>query len=133
MLGTPALLLHLPNSIYIIFVTSMPTRLHPHGSLTPSRGYTATSCSSCCPQGIMRYQLHQGIFAQGFFWGGVKIRKQNRSVTSLNVCLPASPRASPVPAVGPAPIINHHPWRGNVCLIPGTYCGGRACLIQCNR
>lgn len=67
------------------------------------------------------------------FWGGVKIRKQNRSVTSLNVCMPASPRASPVPAVGPAPIINHHPWRGNVRLIPGTYCGGRACLIQCNR
>ena len=98
---------------------------------TPSRGYSATSCSSCHPQGIMRYQLHQEIFAQGLVGGqgAVKIKKQNRSVTSLNVCLPASPRASPVPALGRAPIINHHPWRGNVRLIPGTYCGGRACLI----
>lgn len=44
----------------------MPTRTHPHGSLTP------TACSSCRrrPQGIIRYQLHQGIFAPGWRgWG----------------------------------------------------------------
>lgn len=91
-------------------------RQKPHGhtpQLLPSSGDHET-------------QLHHGIFTPGWEgWGEVKMRKQNHFVNSLNVCPLASRRASPVPTLGRVPITNHHPQRRNVCLIPGTYCGGK--------